>query len=379
MGTELPRLRPAELPEWLAKITQAGDRMPGLFGAVLAVTSELGLDTTLRRIVREAVESVGARHGTLAVYAPNGDVARFVSVGPDERAPSGPVPPRDELAVPIWVGDSLFGSLRLFAKADGGRFSADDEVVLQALAAAAGIAVHNADQFEQGRVRRLMLEASAEILTELLTRAADPDVLRLIAQRAQELTRAAAVMIMLVPDSAGHFEIGARSGAEAALDESAAVVREALESGAPVLAEATVGPPGGPAIAVPVCHDDRVSGVVVAVRGPGAEAFRPAVIPLLRSFADQAALVLQVGEKNRAQRQVAMLAERDRIARDMHDHVIQRLFATGLELQSTLRRTLLSEVHDHVRHAVTELDRTVREIRTAIFDPHPEHPAEPER
>ncbi|GEL20371.1 GAF domain-containing protein [Pseudonocardia asaccharolytica] len=385
VGTVLPGLRPDEVPEWLVKTAPAADRMPGLFGAVLDVVSGLQLETTLRRIVEAAVEVIDARCGSLAVLAPNGDVSRFVNAGLDDRGRSGSVPTRGFLAVPIWVGDRLHSNLHLSEKADGGPFTADDEVVAQTLAAVAGIAVHNAEQFEQGRIRRLLLEASAEILGELLSGATDQDALQLIAQRAQELTGSAAAVIMLVPDPSGRFELGARSGAAVGLDEDSTPIREVLESRAPVLAEAAVGLPGdpdrhqrrpGPAVAVPVCRDEGVTGVFVAVRSPGAEAFSPAVIPLLRSFADQATLVLEVGEKSRAQRQVAVLAERDRIARDMHDHIIQRLFATGLGLQSALSRTQLPDVHDHVRHAVAELDEIVREVRAAIFDLHPSDPPE---
>ncbi len=93
-------------------------------------------------------------------------------------------------------------------------------------------------------------------------------------------------------------------------------------------------------------------------------------MPTLTSFAEQATLALQLGEKNRAQRQLDVFADRDRIARDLHDHVIQRLFATGLQLQSTLRRATDPDVQRRIREAVDELDTTVREIRTAIFDLH---------
>jgi signal transduction histidine kinase len=65
-----------------------------------------------------------------------------------------------------------------------------------------------------------------------------------------------------------------------------------------------------------------------------------------------------------------VFADRDRIARDLHDHVIQRLFAIGMGLQGTLRRTVEQGVQQRLAHAVEELDQTVREIRTAIFDLH---------
>jgi signal transduction histidine kinase len=113
-----------------------------------------------------------------------------------------------------------------------------------------------------------------------------------------------------------------------------------------------------------------VIGVLVAMRRGDAPPFQPAEVPLLTSFAEQATLALELGEKNRAQRQLDVFADRDRIARDLHDHVIQRLFATGLQLQSTLRRIGDPVVQRRIQETVDELDETVREIRTSIFDLH---------
>ena len=126
----------------------------------------------------------------------------------------------------------------------------------------------------------------------------------------------------------------------------------------------------GPTVAVPLRSQERVIGVLVALRRGNGHPFQPAEVPLLTSFAEQATLALELGEKNRAQRQLDVFADRDRIARDLHDHVIQRLFATGLQLQSTLRRTSDPVVQRRVQEAVDELDETVREIRTSIFDLH---------
>ena len=95
---------------------------------------------------------------------------------------------RTFLGVPVRVGDAVFGNLYLTEKDGGGEFTADDEILVEALAAAAGIAVHNADLFEQGRLRQQWLEASAEIRNELLSGASEDDALGLIAQRTRELT-----------------------------------------------------------------------------------------------------------------------------------------------------------------------------------------------
>jgi signal transduction histidine kinase len=113
-----------------------------------------------------------------------------------------------------------------------------------------------------------------------------------------------------------------------------------------------------------------VIGVLVALRREDRAGFEPGEVPLLTSFADQATLALELGEKNRTQRQLDVFADRDRIARDLHDQVIQRLFATGLQLQSTLRRSADPAVRRRIQQSVEELDETIGQIRSAIFDLH---------
>ncbi|MCU1626647.1 MAG: histidine kinase [Pseudonocardia sp.] len=409
-----------EVQDRLGQIVAARDRMQGLLDAVLAVAAGLELETTLTRIVQVAVDLVDARYGALGVLAPNGSIARFIDIGLDPhtraalgRPPEGkgllgqlivepePLrladlsrhpasvgfppnhpPMRSFLGVPVRVRDSVYGNLYMTEKRGGGEFTADDEVVLQALAAAAGIAVQNADLFEQSRARQQWLEVLGEIRSEVLAGASDHEVLQLVALRTQELTRAAGAFVALGPDGDGRFDIHARVGIELDVDgETVAggeLLQEVAESRNPVLADAPdmlfadpVGPTGlGPTVAVPLRAAERVIGVLVALRNIGASPFQPTEIPLLTSFAQQAVIALELGEKNRAQRQLDVLEDRDRIARDLHDHVIQRLFATGLKLQSTLRRSTRPDVQDRIQQAVDELDQTVREIRTSIFDLH---------
>ena len=206
-----------EVEERLGQITAARDRMQSLLDAVLAVAAGLDLETTLQRIVGSAVELVGARYGAVGVLAPDGSIARFIDVGLSEetrtllgRPPEGKgmlgqliadprplrladlgrhpssvgFPPHHPpmpsfLGVPIRVRDSVYGNLYLTEKIAGREFTADDEVMVQALAAAAGIALQNADLFEQGRVRQRWLEALGEIRVEVLAGADYPDVLGL--------------------------------------------------------------------------------------------------------------------------------------------------------------------------------------------------------
>lgn len=390
-----------EVQERLGEIRLARDRVQGLLDAVLAVASGLELETTLERIVQAAVDLVDARFGGLGVLAPDGSLDRFIDVGLDPHARAGLLgrPPEGKgligqlivapqplrladleshpssvgmppghprmhsfLGVPVRVRDAVYGNLYLTEKRGGGEFTADDEVMLAALAAAAGIAVQNADLFEQTRLRQHWLEALGEIRSAVLADADEPDVLELVALRSQELTRSVAAVVAL-PGEDGGFTVAARSGDPTGTELDEALLLEVAESRNPVLAE-------GPTVAVPLRAAERVMGVLVGFRRPGDAAFRPDEIPLLDSFAQQAALALELGERNRAQRRLDVLSDRDRIARDLHDHVIQRLFATGLRLQSTLKLDAGTEVRARIEQAVADLDRTVRDIRTSIFDLH---------
>ncbi|SHG85260.1 sensor histidine kinase [Streptoalloteichus hindustanus] len=419
-----------EVQDRLAEIVRTRDRLQGLLDAVLAVAAGLELETTLQRIVTAATELVDARYGALGVLGAGGGISRFVHVGIDEETrarmghlpegrgllgqlirdprplrladltahaasvgfPANHPPMRTFLGVPVRVRDEVFGNLYLTEKREG-EFTADDEVVVRALAAAAGIAVDNARLFEQTRLRQRWLEASSEITTELLSGAATEDALRLIARRALELARADCALIVLRPaGQEGCWRVAAHAGDLDAdvlggpVTTDLPLVAEVLTGGAPVLAADLLPDDGdrghplagwGPALAVPLVSDRAgattsgvPAGVVLALRRRGAEPFLPDEVPLLASFADQAAIALELAAKHHAQRELDVLADRDRIARDLHDHVIQRLFATGLGLQGTLRRSADAEVRRRIQQAVEQLDQTVREIRTSIFDLH---------
>ncbi|PRX45199.1 histidine kinase/DNA gyrase B/HSP90-like ATPase [Prauserella shujinwangii] len=430
-GSTLAGLRLDELlqgvQERLTEIMKTRDRLQGLLDAVLAVATGLELDSTLQRIVQAATELVDAQYGALGVLSDDGSgLAEFVYVGIDEetRARMGHLPegrgllglliddpkpvrvadltehpasvgfPRNHppmhsfLGVPVLVRDKVFGNLYLTEKRDGAEFTPDDEVVLQALAAAAGVAVDNARLFEHSRMRERWLGAAAEINGELLGGASAGDTLELIARRVRELSRADDAFILLPGDEAGgSLSVTVNSGERGAGlvgivvgTDSESGIAETLRTGEPrLLPELAAALPDdprvssagfGPAVAVPLSSSSGGGGVLVAARPKGAQPFGAEQLPMLSSFADQAAVALEFADKQRNQRLLDLLADRDRIAQDLHDHVIQRLFATGMSLQGTLRRIPDGHARERVQQAVEQLDRTVREIRTSIFDLH---------
>jgi signal transduction histidine kinase len=208
----------------------------------------------------------------------------------------------------------------------------------------------------------------------------------MVAGRVRELAEADHALILLVDEENDVLRVHSYAGPggptlvgrQLSDGESvlAAITRDGVPRLIPDLASALGGELGpdavrfGPAVAVALRSAGGATGVLIALRDKGSRALEPSEVPLLSSFADQAAVAIEFAEKQRTQWLLAVLADRDRIARDLHDHVIQRLFATGLGLQGTLRRAADPDVRSRIQKAVEQLDETVREIRTSIFDLH---------
>jgi signal transduction histidine kinase len=397
------------------------ERMDALLDAVLAVSSGLDLDATLRQIVQAAIDLVDARYGALGVLGEGGMLSQFVYVGIDDatRALIGPLPTghgvlgvviednkplrlenlsqhpmsigfpahhppmRTFLGVPVRARDETFGRLYLTEKNNGEEFTRDDEVVVQALAGAAGVAIDNARSFEAARSRQAWLEATAEVTAELLGGTDTNEALQLIANRARELTHADYTIIALPDDpTAGPEETTELTIAvSVGLDSTKIIGRRVPVTGSTMGAVFTDHLPRnvhklafdlidefGPALALPLGGGEDISGVLLTVRLPGSPGFDEQELQLVATFADQAALALQRAEIQRAQREVEVLEDRDRIARDLHDHVIQRLFAIGLGMQSTHRREKSPQQAARLTEHIDQLHDVIQEIRTAIFD-----------
>jgi signal transduction histidine kinase len=401
----------AEVHERLAEIIKTRDRLQGLLEAVLAVGAGLELDSTLQRIVQAAVELIGARYGALGVLGEHG-IGQFIYEGIDAETrsrmgslPAGrgllgtliehprPIriadltkhpdsigfppnhpPMHSFLGAPVLVREAVFGNIYLTEKLGAAEFTADDEAVLTALAAAAGVAVENARVFEQSRTRERWLAANAEINERLLHGASIEDTLALVAQRSRELSSASAVLILLRAEEGGELVVktaaGEGAGTLLGLGAPDALFPGAEPNRIPDLARVLPSMGAfGAGIAVRLRATDVDVGLL-AVRAKGDPQFPADQEPMLTSFANQAAMAIEFAETQRTRRLLDVLADRDRIAGDLHDHVIQRLFATGMSLQGTVRRIADPEAQRRVTRAVEQLDATVREIRTSIFDLH---------
>lgn len=409
-----------EVQSRLEPVGEGRQRLDGLMEAMLAVNSGLELDATLQTIVRTACELVDARYCALGVRNDDDTMTEFVLTGMDEETqarigtpPSGrgvlglliddPRPLRLEdisrhpasvgfpphhppmhtfLGVPVHVRDKVFGNLYLAEKSGGRPFSEDDEILLETLAAAAGIAIANARLYEQARMRQSYIESTRDIATRLLGGAEPAQVFPLIADVALDLARADSVIVALpqdgdVPKLVVVASAGTAPEPEAFKSISLAdgIVGAAFTNRSPRRVSAigyALGPiaEGGPAMVVPLRTTDAVAGVVVAVRGAGSREFTEEELTMMASFADQAALAWQLADAQRRVRELDVVADRDRIARDLHDHVIQRLFAVGLSLQGTIPRTSSEDVQKRLADIVDELQAVIQDIRTTIFELH---------
>ena len=411
-----------ELQARLDLARDARDRVHSLLEAVLAVGRELELKQVLRHIVEAAVALVDARYGALGVIGEGERLSQFITVGFDDAQvaaigalPQGhgllgelirnpePLrltelsahpashgfppnhPPMDTfLGVPIRVRGEVFGNIYLTEKHGGGQFDIEDEEVLATLAVAAGVAIDNAWLYSQARQRERWLTASAEVTNSLLTGSGRAEVLQLLAERAQAIAEADLAVIAL-PFGAGELiiELAVGEGAEAhrglVLPAEGSFVGAALRSGQPIISAAvnkdpriTAGPARwqglGPAVAVRMgTVEGGVRGVLMLARTEEGVEFTAEDAGPLLGFAGQAALALELAERRRDAEQLTLLEDRDRIARDLHDLAIQRLFATGMTLQSAERFIEHPEALERVHRAVDDLDATVKIIRSTIF------------
>lgn len=408
----------AELLDRVGEVVTSRERLRALLDAVVSVGSDLDLRATLERIVTSACQLAGARYGALGVIGPDRTLVEFITHGlsPAEHAAIGAPPtgrgvlglliddprpvrvaditqhPRSYgfpanhprmhsfLGVPLRIRDQVYGNLYLAEKRDGAQFTEDDEQIVVALAAAAGVAIDNARLYSTAQRRQRWLAASSEISNLLVGRVRRTEALTLIARRAREVAEAELVLVLVHDDEAGVLTVEVADGEDAA-GLSGAVVpadhpsfRDVLQSRRQAVVEdinqAAPWPvplPEHPAVVVPLASVDSFHGLLVVVRADN-RADREDELTMLGTFAAQAALAFERALAQEEREMFVILEDRERIARDLHDVVIQRLFATGMQLQAAARLSGRPEVTERVNAAVDGLDETIRDIRSAIFE-----------
>jgi signal transduction histidine kinase len=415
----------SELLDRVGEVVTSRERLRALLDAVVSIGSDLDLRGTLERIVASACQLAGARYGALGVIGPDRTLVEFITHGlsPAEHTaigspptgrgvlglliddprplrladvtahpqsygfPPNHPPMRSFLGVPVRIRDHVYGNLYLAEKHDGAEFTEDDEQIVVALAAAAGVAIDNARLYSVAQRRQRWLAASSEISNLLVGHVRRSEALALIARRAREVAEAALVLVLVHDDETGVLTVEVidtadpdgpdelrreLAGAEIPADHE--LFREVLQSRRQVvvddIAKAVPLPvklPERPAIIVPLASVESLHGLLVVVGADG-QADREDESTMLGTFAAQAALAFERALAQEEREMFAILEDRERIARDLHDVVIQRLFATGMQLQTVARLTPRPEVQERINAAVDGLDATIRDIRSAIFE-----------
>lgn len=414
-----------QLIERAQDVRGAHDRLRGLLRANRAVIGDLALGAVLRRIVEAACELVHAPYGALGVIAPDGSgLEEFIHVGmPDDVVtaigglPEGkgllgaliedprPIrlrdirddlrsvgfpdhhpPMRGFLGVPIRVREEVFGNLYLASLAEG-EFSAEDEELVAALAATAGVAIENARLYEEAERRQDWLQGSTDVTRQLLT-VTDEDALSLIARRVATLADADVVTVML--PEARQLRVAAAVGLEQERLMDAVFPREntyaalVLETGQPTVMEDAShlenDPRGlimsqvvsvGPVMVLPLAGAHGVKGALTAGRTQGRRTFTPADVEMATTFAYHASVALELADGRRDAQRMELFEDRARIARDLHDHVIQQLFAAGMTLQGAAGAIGDAATVELIDRVVDNIDDAIRQIRASIFQLRP--------
>ncbi|GAA2777052.1 GAF domain-containing protein [Mycolicibacterium pallens] len=407
------------------------DQMGLLLQLAIEISSDLELDPTLHRIISAALTLTGARYGAIGVWGSDGLLTSFVHDGMDDESverighlpvgkgilgelrertellrlddltqhpasagfPDGHPPMRAFLGIPIRIREQVFGSLYVADDRVGHSFSESDEVTAQALASVAAVAIDNARLFEVTRIASLWTSASREITAAILSDGKHFRPLQLIAERVCELTEAEQAIVLFPEDAdqpadevdtlvvsaaVGRYAdevLGQRIPVEGSTSGSV------FRSGEPLITETFRKPIQAftdvgerPAVVAPLCADGQSLGVLVVARSVNAPRFGTEYLNLVGDFAGHAAIALTIDRARHYAAELALLGDRERIAHDLHDQVIQRVFAVGLDLQGAIARIREPELAQRLSRSVDELQAVITEIRSTIFNL--QHPAD---
>jgi signal transduction histidine kinase len=401
------------------------DRRDELIEAALILHSDLSLPAVLQRIIEVATELTGARYGALGVIEDD-RLVEFVTTGmtPEQRAAIGDPPtghgilgvlihekgtlrladiesdPRAHgfpphhppmhtfLGTAILVRGSVFGDIYLTEKRGGGQFTGEDERIVEALAAQAGVAIENARLYEDAAQRERWLEASREIANAILSRKELATVLELIADHARGLVGADLASVHIPVPGTEELVVEAATGAHAddlrsvRFPIEGSISGEVVRLGRAILIENAAEDSRafqpvvqlghlGPAIFVPLSSQGKAFGTLAAANLVGGRRFSHDSVRVLETFAAQAALALESARAQTELQRLAILDDRERIAKELHDGVIQALFAVGMGLQGTAIMSGDEELANRIEGAVGEIDRVIRDLRNYIFGLRP--------
>jgi signal transduction histidine kinase len=417
---EVPRL---ELDQLLVQLEDRADdvlaaqgQLRGLLRANALVAGDLSLPVVLRQIVRAARDLLSARYAAIGVLGRDGGLEQFVHTGMDDELvkkvgelprgrgilgllisepvpirladlnahpasagfPPGHPPMTGFLGVPVRIGAEVFGNLYLTEHSRGGEFTADDEQLAVALAAAAGAAIANARRFAESEQRRRWLDASGELMTVLLS--GQPEQADLLITKHAAAAAEADFATLAVPYGADAVIVTGVIGTPAAnlVNRTApladSLAGQAILTGKPNLVTGyrraadtdALSADTGPLMIVPLAAGERIRGALMLGRLATRPGFTETDLDMAASFAGHAAVATELARARADQITLAQAEDHDRIAGDLHDHVIQELFALGMRLESHAARSDPAAA-ELINGYVDTLDDVIKKVRTSIF------------
>jgi signal transduction histidine kinase len=407
-------------------MAQRRDPKDALLEAGLTLASELSLPMVLQRIVDLAAEVTDARYGALGVLGPNAELVDFITTGisaKERRAigalprgrgvlgllireprlvrvkdigshpssvgfPANHPPMRSFLGAPVKALGQVYGNIYLAEKRGAREFGPEDERSLQVLATQAGVAIANASLYQKTLQRERWLEAQHEITTDILEGADAGAILTSVAEHARDLAGAEAATILTTTSTPGQLVVAAAVGAYAdqvigqPVPAAKSISGAVMETGHPLHTDDAGSHVRGyqpiirlghvgPAIFVPLRVGGRATGTLMVANTKGGSRFDQGTISLVETFAAQASVAIGYGRAQADVRRLELMDERERIAKDLHDGIIQSLFAVGMGLQGTALMAGSPETAARIEGAVGELDRVIRDLRNYIFGLRP--------
>ena len=404
-----------ELSEVLRRIVRSACQLVGArYGAlgVLAPDHDHLMEFITHGLTDEQRAQIGdlpRGHGVLGLLIRDPIPRRIedISTHPDSYGfPPNHPPMASFIGAPIRVRDEVFGNLYLSEKEGEEQFTEQDESLLVALAGAAGVAIENARLYERSRSQRRWAQAVGDVSQALLESETEADALAVTAEQVCEVAGARACAVARDREGDAPVVVARhRSGGSPSLGDG--FTESQQRTGLGVLDGPhwdTVRDVGQALLLIPGEEQAAVAAIVDDVRAmtgldrPGPTALVPLtagaahlgllmvtwdpadadtaseLLAPLDEFAQHVGLALVAASAQNDRAAVAMFEDRERIARDMHDHVIQRLFATGLSLQAGERLAQHPVVRGRIDEAVSELDLAIKDIRQAIYELTPSRP-----
>ena len=388
--TVMPRLLRAERPP-VAALKDVASVARALFDARYAGAALLDEDGSFG-----AVSFSGLTNGTEDVVLADRDALRlFASVKDSgvvrttdlERAvlsqlPHAHPPVRHLLAVPLKAQDHVLGALYVADRVDEEPFTAEDEQLAETAGGLLGAALSNTQLLRDALHARSWMRAATGITQELFAGELKQP-LQHIADRVHELADADFVGLAVLEDDTlvvrhatgpeldpllvgRQLPLQRTTLAERTIRSGRGQVVGALDPEARESLRSWSGIEVGPAMMLPLRGAAGVLGVMFVGRELGAWRFTETDVEIAGSFANHAAIAVELANARQVAEQLQLLEERNRIGRDLHDHVVQRLFGTGMSLQRVVSE-LDGPPLERVAGAITTLDDTIRQIRNTIM------------